>query len=73
MCIPLINFLISEPIYMKHGIYIIASSSISTAYFKILLITNTNITAYKIAEAKPKYSFNNFTNLHGTWYAYHAI
>jgi hypothetical protein len=38
---------------MKLGMFIVAPEPISAAYFMNLPISNTNITASEIAEAKP--------------------
>jgi hypothetical protein len=42
----------AEPIVMELGMYIMPPESISTPYI-ITSISNTNITAFQIAEAKP--------------------
>jgi hypothetical protein len=58
------NFSMPEPIFMKLCMYVLTFESISTAYFiKISPITNTNITASKIAEGKPCYCLNACINL----------
>jgi hypothetical protein len=52
MLIPLINIWMAESICMKLGVYVKAPKIISTAYFLISPIGNTNITAFQISEAK---------------------
>jgi hypothetical protein len=62
----------SKMIFMKLYIYIYIPESISSAHFINPSISNTNISASQISEAKPYYFTNACTNLHETWYAYHA-
>jgi hypothetical protein len=57
---------------MKLDKYIMPPEPISTALKKIPPVSNTNITASQISEAKPKYCLNACINLHETWNAYHA-
>jgi hypothetical protein len=50
---PLKKFLMLEPIFTKLSTYIMPPEAISTAHFINISLSSTNITAFKIFEAKP--------------------
>jgi hypothetical protein len=55
-----------EPIVMEISTYVMPPEPISTAYI-VPLVSNTNITAFQIAEANAEYFLNAYTSRRKLW------